>query len=178
MRNWQLDRKSTRLNSSHLVKSSCSRLQLTHSLTRRSSALEQAEKLLYPAKGLAGGGQLEVRMKVSEDHPDPDIRGVARRVKFFNLESWHKEWTEVAQKNEELAARSEEHTSELQSPCKVLLLPSTADPFADTTVFRSGTSGKTALSGKRASRGRAAGGPHESLGGPSGSRYTRCGAAS
>src|SRR5687768_6343253 len=59
---------------------------------------EQAEKLLYPAKGLAGGGQLEVRMEVSPDHPDPDIRGVARRVKFFNLESWHKEWTEVAKK--------------------------------------------------------------------------------
>ena len=65
---------------------------------------EQAEKLLYPAKGLAGGGQLEVRMEISADHPDPDIRGVARRVKFFNLESWHKEWTEVAKKNEELAA--------------------------------------------------------------------------
>jgi dienelactone hydrolase len=65
---------------------------------------EQAEKLLYPAKGLTGGGQLEVRMEVSPDHPDPDIRGVARRVKFFNLESWHKEWTEVAKKNEELAA--------------------------------------------------------------------------
>jgi len=65
---------------------------------------EQAEKLLYPAKGLAGGGQLEVRMEVSPDHPDPDIRAVARRVKFFNLESWHKEWLEVAQKNEELAA--------------------------------------------------------------------------
>jgi dienelactone hydrolase len=65
---------------------------------------EQAEKLLYPAKGLAGGGQLEVRMEVSADHPDPDIRAVARRVKVFNLESWHKEWTEVAKKNEELAA--------------------------------------------------------------------------
>jgi dienelactone hydrolase len=69
---------------------------------------EQAEKLLYPAKGLAGGGQLEVRMEVSQDHPDPDIRGVARRVKFFNLESWHKEWTEVAKKNEELAAGFEQ----------------------------------------------------------------------
>src|ERR671924_2109834 len=64
---------------------------------------EQAEKLLYPAKGLTGGGQLEVRMEVSADHPDPDIRRVARRVKFFNLESWHREWTEVAKKNEELA---------------------------------------------------------------------------
>ncbi|HXT55579.1 MAG TPA: hypothetical protein VN826_13880, partial [Candidatus Eisenbacteria bacterium] len=59
---------------------------------------EQAEALLYPAKGLPGGGQLEVRMEISADHPDPDIRAVARRVKFFNLESWHKEWTDVAKK--------------------------------------------------------------------------------
>ena len=43
---------------------------------------EQAEKLLYPAKGLAVGGQLEVRMEVSPDHPDPDIRGVARELSF------------------------------------------------------------------------------------------------
>jgi dienelactone hydrolase len=65
---------------------------------------EQIEKVLYPGRGLPGGGQLEVRMEVSADHPDPDIRGVARRVKFYNLESWHKEWTEVAGKNENLAA--------------------------------------------------------------------------
>jgi len=68
----------------------------------------QAESFLYPAKGLAGGGQLEVRMEVSPDHADPDIRGVARRVKFFNLESWHKEWTEVAKKNQDLAAGFEQ----------------------------------------------------------------------
>src|SRR5438477_11745537 len=69
---------------------------------------ENTEKALYPAPGLPGGGQLEVRMEISPDHPDPDIRGVARRVKFFNLESWHKEWTEVAKKNEELAASFEQ----------------------------------------------------------------------
>ena len=68
----------------------------------------EAEKLLFPASGLPGGGQFEVRMEISPDHPDPDIRGVARRVKFFNLESWHKEWTEVAKKNEELAAGFEQ----------------------------------------------------------------------
>ena len=68
----------------------------------------EADKLLFPASGLPGGGQLEVRMEISSDHPDPDIRGVARRVKFFNLESWHKEWTEVAKKNEELAAAFEQ----------------------------------------------------------------------
>jgi dienelactone hydrolase len=65
---------------------------------------EQAEKALYPARGLPGGGQLEVRMDISANHPDPDIRGVARRVKMFNLESWHAEWMGVAQKNEELAS--------------------------------------------------------------------------
>jgi dienelactone hydrolase len=69
---------------------------------------EEAEKLLYPAPGLPGGGQLEVRMEISPDHPDPDIRGVARRVKPYNLESWHKEWTEIAKKNAELAAGFEE----------------------------------------------------------------------
>ena len=69
---------------------------------------EQAEKALYPAPGLPGGGQLEVRMEISQFHPDPDIRGVARRVKFFNLESWHKEWSEAAKKNEELAAGFEQ----------------------------------------------------------------------
>lgn len=69
---------------------------------------EEAAKLLYPAPGLPGGGQLEVRMEISPDHPDTDIRGVARRVKPFNLESWHSEWTEVAKKNEDLAAGFEE----------------------------------------------------------------------
>jgi dienelactone hydrolase len=69
---------------------------------------EQAEKALFPARGLPENGQLEVRMEISQFHPDPDIRGVARRVKFFNLESWHREWTEVAKTNEELAAGFEQ----------------------------------------------------------------------
>ncbi|HEY7316727.1 MAG TPA: hypothetical protein VIE89_04065 [Candidatus Binatia bacterium] len=63
----------------------------------------QAEKVLYSGPGLPGGGQLEIRIEISGDHPDPDIRGVARRVKSFNLESWHAEWLQVAEKNEELA---------------------------------------------------------------------------
>jgi dipeptidyl aminopeptidase/acylaminoacyl peptidase len=65
---------------------------------------ESAEKALYPGKNLPGGGQLEVRMVLSADHPDPDIRWVARRVKPYNLESWHSEWTVVAEKNEAFAA--------------------------------------------------------------------------
>ena len=65
---------------------------------------EHAEKMLYSGRGLPGGGQLEIRMEISAEHPDPDIRSVARRVKFFNLESWHTEWAQAAEKNEELAA--------------------------------------------------------------------------
>src|SRR5205807_9022968 len=65
---------------------------------------EVAEKALYSGRGLPGGGQLQIRIEVSADHPDPDIRGVARRVKSFNPESWHSEWIQVARKNEELAA--------------------------------------------------------------------------
>jgi len=73
----------------------------------------QAEMELYPAKGLPGGGQLEVRMEISANHPDPDIRGIAQRVKFFNLESWHTQWTQVARKNEELAAGFEREQRKL-----------------------------------------------------------------
>src|SRR4026209_1675904 len=63
-----------------------------------------AERALFPAGGLPGGGQLEVRMELSADHPDPDIRQVARNVKPYNLQSWHSEWSAAADKNEELAA--------------------------------------------------------------------------
>jgi dienelactone hydrolase len=69
---------------------------------------KRTDKALFPAPGLPGGGQLEVRMELSQFHPDPDICGVARRVKFFNLESWHKEWTDAAKRNEELAASFEQ----------------------------------------------------------------------
>jgi dienelactone hydrolase len=63
-----------------------------------------AERVLFPASGLPGGGQLEVRMEISANHPDPDIRRVAQRVKPYNLQSWYSEWSAVAAKNEELAA--------------------------------------------------------------------------
>src|SRR3954463_666449 len=62
------------------------------------------EKKLFPAEGLPGGGQLEIRMQVSANLPDPDVLKVARRVKPFNPESWYAEWTTVAEENEELAA--------------------------------------------------------------------------
>src|SRR5437899_13024268 len=69
---------------------------------------EAAEKALYSGRGLPGGGQLEIRMEVSADHPDPDIRGVALRVKFFNLESWQSEWIQRARENVVLAAGFEQ----------------------------------------------------------------------
>src|SRR5262245_18095817 len=64
---------------------------------------EHAEKMIYSGRGLPGGGQLEISIETSADHPDTDLRGVARRVKFFNLETWHAEWIQVAEKNEKLA---------------------------------------------------------------------------
>ncbi|MBI3940096.1 MAG: alpha/beta hydrolase [Acidobacteria bacterium] len=68
---------------------------------------EDMEKELYPAPGLPGGGQLEIRMFQPAEHPDPDVRAVALRVKPYNLESWHAEWKQVAGKNEELAVQFE-----------------------------------------------------------------------
>ena len=64
---------------------------------------DAAERALFPASGLPGGGQLEVRMEISANHPDPDMRWVAQRVKPYNLQSWYSEWNAMAAKNEELA---------------------------------------------------------------------------
>ena len=65
-------------------------------------------KRLFPAPGLPGGGQLEVRMEAPLLHPDPDVREVAQRYKPYNLDSWHTEWTRMAEKNEALAAGFED----------------------------------------------------------------------
>jgi len=35
---------------------------------------EHAARMLYSGRGLTGGGQLEIRIEISADHPDPDIR--------------------------------------------------------------------------------------------------------
>lgn len=65
----------------------------------------RAETELYPAKGLPGGGQLEIRLSATIYTSDPDQLEVAQRMKPFNLDSWVTEWTRVAERNEEMAAK-------------------------------------------------------------------------
>ncbi len=67
---------------------------------------EEAERGLYPAKGLPGGGQMEVRMMVEAEHPDPDVVKLGHKVKNFNPESWLIEHTRVAEENEKRAAKA------------------------------------------------------------------------
>ncbi len=65
----------------------------------------RAEEELYPAKGLPGGGQLEIRLSATIYTSDPDQLEVAHRMKPFDLESWIVEWTRVARRNEQLAEK-------------------------------------------------------------------------
>jgi dienelactone hydrolase len=65
----------------------------------------RAEEELYPAKGLPGGGQLEIRLTATIYTSDPDQLEVAQRMKPFDLESWITEWTRVAEKNEQMAEK-------------------------------------------------------------------------
>ena len=67
----------------------------------------EIEKILYPAPGLPGGGQMEVRMTVEADNPDPDIVEIARRLEPYNPESWHAEHKRMAEKNEAMAGKFE-----------------------------------------------------------------------
>ncbi|MGH9681530.1 MAG: hypothetical protein ACRD4Y_16410 [Candidatus Acidiferrales bacterium] len=66
----------------------------------------RSEEELYPAKGLPGGGQLEIRLTQTIYTSDPDMLEVAQRMKPFNLESWIVEWTRVAERNEEIAEKA------------------------------------------------------------------------
>ena len=63
----------------------------------------RAEEQLYPAHGLPGGGQLEIRLSATTFTGDPDQLEVAQRMRPFDLESWITEWTRVAEKNEQMA---------------------------------------------------------------------------
>ena len=69
---------------------------------------DAAERVLYPAKGLPGGGQMEVRMMM-ETERDPDLTEIEHRLKPFNLESWYTEHSHAAQKNED---RAEKHLAQ------------------------------------------------------------------
>ena len=64
---------------------------------------DELEKHLFPGRNLPGGGQLDVRMEVPVLHSDPDVQEVARRYKPYNVDSWHTEWTRMAEKNEAMA---------------------------------------------------------------------------
>ena len=66
----------------------------------------EAERVLYPAKGLPGGGQMEVRMMVESEHPDPDVVELGHSVKPFNPESWHVEHAHMAERNEQRAEKA------------------------------------------------------------------------
>lgn len=65
----------------------------------------EAEHKLYPAAGLPGGGQMEVRMML-ESERDPDLSELGRLLKPFNPESWHNEHAHMAQRNEERAEQA------------------------------------------------------------------------
>jgi dienelactone hydrolase len=61
------------------------------------------EKVLFPGKGLPGGGQLEIRLVQSMYTSDADELEVAQRARPYDPDSWYTEWTRVAEKNEKLA---------------------------------------------------------------------------
>jgi dienelactone hydrolase len=61
------------------------------------------EKVLFPGKGLPGGGQLEIRLVQSMYTSDPDELEVAQRARPYDPNSWYEEWTRVAERNEKLA---------------------------------------------------------------------------
>ncbi|MBZ5697319.1 MAG: alpha/beta hydrolase [Acidobacteriia bacterium] len=72
---------------------------------KRGAVGGRAEEELFPAKGLPGGGQLEIRLTATIYTSDPDQLEVAQRMKPFDLESWITEWTRIAEKNEQMAEK-------------------------------------------------------------------------
>ena len=61
------------------------------------------DAVLFPGKGLPGGGQLEIRLVQSMYTSDADELDVAQRMRPYDPDSWYTEWTRVAEKNEKLA---------------------------------------------------------------------------
>jgi hypothetical protein len=96
----------------NLLKLTAAGLSLAPLMVRRALAAEtfdpdEAARILFPAPGLPGGGQMEVRMVAEGEHPDADMRELAHRLKPYNPESWHGEHARLAEKNEKLAQRYE-----------------------------------------------------------------------
>ena len=61
------------------------------------------DKVLFPGKGLPGGGQLEIRLVQSMYTSDADELEVAQRARPYDPDSWHTEWMRVGEKNEKVA---------------------------------------------------------------------------
>ena len=61
------------------------------------------EQVLFPGKGLPGGGQLEIRLVQSMYTSDADELEVAQRARPYDPDSWHTEWMRVGEKNEKIA---------------------------------------------------------------------------
>lgn len=75
----------------------------------------RAEEELYEGKNLPGGAQTDPRVTVSPYNGDPDIVEVAERMSPFNPESWHVEWTRVAEKNEKVAEEFEKEGAKVSA---------------------------------------------------------------
>ena len=94
-----------------LLKGTAATISLAAALTKDSLAQildpAEAEKVLFPASGLPGGGQMEVRMVTEAENPDPDLVEIAHRLRPYNLESWYGEHARMAEKNETLATKAE-----------------------------------------------------------------------
>jgi dienelactone hydrolase len=73
----------------------------------------EAEKILFPAPGLPGGGQMEVRMVAHAENHDPDVVEIAQRLRPYNLQSWYDEHARMADKNQALAAKFEQEGSKV-----------------------------------------------------------------
>ena len=59
--------------------------------------------MLFRGKGLPGGGQLEIRLVQSMYTSGADELEVAQRARPYDPDSWHVEWTRVAERNETIA---------------------------------------------------------------------------
>src|SRR5437879_6561489 len=134
--NWALDRKSTRLNSSHRCTWYGEYRALLSFPTRRSSDLVQevgTAQVLVPVR-LAGVDRTGVDGRVHLRLRDVLIvEGDA--TAYLGEGPAHVRDTKMS--NGELGTRSEEHTSELQSPMYLVWRVPSATFFPYTTLFRS-----------------------------------------